>query len=454
MSCVSKRATIVAVALALAARTMAGAGAQDIPAKLDEYMAAAVKLGRFSGSVLVARDGKVLLSKGYGMANLELDVPNTPQTKFRIASVTKPFTATAIMLLQERGALNVQDKLCKHVADCPPAWSAITIHHLLTHTSGVPNYTGFPDYVATMREAATVESLIGRFKNKPLDFAPGGEYRYSNSGYALLGHIIERVSGIPYAQFIQRNIFTPLRMADSGFDGPFRILKNRAAGYSRSGETVINAPFIAMTIVYSAGGLFSTVEDLYLWDQALAANALLSPASMATMLTPVANDYGYGWGTGRQLNRRHVGHNGQVNGFTSVLARYPDDRAVVIILTNSDQTTPPVDRVARDLAAIMFGEPYELPKPRTVVAVEPRILDSYVGEYELKAKVFATVTRTGNQISVQITGGPPLALAATSETEFEAEVVEARVIFVKDAQGVVTHLILRQGSDQQAKKIK
>ena len=330
---------------------------QDRTVRLEEYLSAAAALGRFSGSVLVAHNGTVLVRKGYGMANLELGSPNTPETKFRIGSVTKPFTATAVMILQERGRLNVSDPVCKHLAECPAIWREISLHHLLSHTSGIPNYAGFPDYVTLMREQTDVPGLIARFRDKPLDFAPGSDYRYSNSGYILLGHVIERVSGQGYGQFVRAAIFEPLGMANSGYDVPTRVLAGRASGYSRAGGTVINAPFIAMSTVHSAGALFSTVDDLYAFDHALRGDTLLTPKSRATMFTPVRNGSGYGWGVGEAFGRRHVAHNGQVNGFTSILSRYPDDAVTIVVLTNSDQTIPGIDRVARDLAAIVFGAP-------------------------------------------------------------------------------------------------
>ena len=174
-------------------------GPHELASRIEEYMAARVNRDHFSGSILIARDGKVLFSRGYGMANLELDVPNTPQTKFRLGSITKQFTAMAILILQERGKLNVQDKVKKYLPDAPKAWDEITIHHLLTHTSGIPNYTALPDFLKTLPDRVTLKELIARFKDKPLDFKPGEKFRYSNSGYVVLGQIIETASGQNYA---------------------------------------------------------------------------------------------------------------------------------------------------------------------------------------------------------------------------------------------------------------
>src|SRR5262245_14614936 len=191
---------IVLTVLPLFAACALAQEAAPITSKLEEYLSAAAKQG-FTGSALVARDGKVIFSKGYGMANAEWDIPNTPQTKFRLGSITKQFTAAAILLLQERGKLSVQDPVCKFFDNCPESWKEITIHHLLTHTGGIPNFTSFPDYRKTMMIPVTMELLVARFKDKPLDFKPGEKMSYSNSGYIALGHVIEKVAGEPYESF-------------------------------------------------------------------------------------------------------------------------------------------------------------------------------------------------------------------------------------------------------------
>lgn len=245
------------------------ASTQQVVAKVDEYMNAAMRVNRFSGAVLVARDGQPVVSKGYGMANIELGVANTPQTVFRLGSITKQFTGMAIVLLQERGKLNVNDPVCKYLSECPPAWQPITIKNLLTHTAGIPNYTESPDFAKTAATNTTAAELTSRFRDKPLQFAIGEKFAYSNSGYYLLGTIIERVSGKTYAEFLQENIFVPLGMKQSGYDDPVRLISNRAAGYARTSDGFINAAPISMSTAYAAGALYSTVEDLLRWDQAL-----------------------------------------------------------------------------------------------------------------------------------------------------------------------------------------
>jgi CubicO group peptidase (beta-lactamase class C family) len=439
------------LALSVAAR------AQDLLPKFDEYAQATAKADGFSGAILVARDGKVLVSKGYGMADVEHDVPNTPETRFRLGSLTKQFTAVSILLLQERGKLSVQDSVCKYVAPCPEAWQPVTIHHLLSHTGGVPNFTNFdqfPDYPRTKRETATVESLIGRFRDRPLDFKPGEKWNYSNSGYVLLGHVVEKLSGKSYESFLRENIFEPLKMTNTGYDHAGEIVKRRARGYAAGPDgKLANADYIDMSIPFAAGGLYSTVGDLYLWDQALNGEKLLKKSSLDAMFTAVRNDYGYGYGVNKLFNRAHATHGGSIEGFSTSIHRFPDDRVTVIVLSNYEAARS--GPIARDLAAIAFGEKYEMPVERVVVKVDPKIYDAYVGEYEMEPGFVLNITREGDRLMLQATGQGKAEAFPTSETNFFFRVVRADITFVKDAGGSVTHLVLNQGGRRMnAKKIK
>lgn len=442
--------TLIALSMLFASGVMA----QDATAKFDEYLSAITRQERFSGSVLIAREDKVILSKGYGLANVELATPNTPQTKFRLGSITKQFTAAAIMQLQERGKLKVNDPVCKYLSDCPPTWSEITIHHLLTHTAGLPNYTSLPSYRENMTVPITNQSLLARFRDKPLDFKPLEKWNYSNSGYFMLGIIIEKLSGESYESFVQKNIFDPLRMKDSGYDRHAYILKQRATGYSLQNGKQINSAYLDMTQPGAAGALYSTVEDLFLWNEALFSDRLLSAKSRELMLTPVKNNYGYGVTINQQFNRKVVAHGGGINGFSTYLLRFPDEKVTIVVLRNIDYGVPGPGRIAQDMAAILFGEKYEIPRPQVIAKVDPKIYDAYVGQYELAPNVFFTVTRESDRLMIQLTGQPPAELFPESETKFFVKVVDARFTFARDERGQVTHLIFNQGSEQQAKKIK
>lgn len=332
--------------------------AQDLAARLDSYIYSFAQPGRFMGSVLVAQGGKVILAKGYGYADVELDVPNTPQTKFRLGSLTKQFTATAILQLQEQGKLNVQDKASKYYTSAPAAWKDITIRHLLTHTSGIHNFTSLPDYVKRMREHDAPLDLIARFRDLPLDFPPGSKWNYSNSGYEVLGYIIETVSGQTYEDYLKKHIFDPLELSDTGYDHTERILKHRAMGYEMPVDGKLrNAAFLDMSIPYSAGSLYSTVEDLYKWDRALYTEKVLSNQSKEQMFTPFLNNYAYGWFVTSLFGHKIITHNGGINGFATHLARFPDDDACVIVLSN--MPTRALAELSRGLEAILFGKPPE-----------------------------------------------------------------------------------------------
>ncbi len=442
--------TFVFIALSLSLlvsafpQTVATVSNQEIASKVDEYMNALYSVKNFGGAVLVARDGKAIVSRGYGLADAELNVPNTAQTKFRIGSLTKQFTAAAILLLQERGKLNVRDGICKYLtADCPAAWQPLTIHQLLTHTSGIPNITELPDWEAKKTLPATPAQTLARYRDLPLEFKPGEQFKYSNSNYLLLGLIVEKASGASYEAFMKENVFAPLKMADTGIDRAEQILKNRAEGYSRSGETTVNASYVDMNLPFAAGALYSTVEDLLRWDQALYAENFLSRKSLDAMFTPEKNGYAYGIGVGARNNRRLIAHTGGIEGFSSHISRFPDQRATVIVLLNNDNAAASL--IAGDLAAILFGENYEVPKARREITLDPKIYDAYAGQYEIAPGFVLTVTREGNKLMAQATGQPSAELFPESETKFFLRVVDAQITFEKDASGRVTGLILHQG---------
>lgn len=441
------------LALLLLPSPAADAQTADVAAKLDEYLSASAKAERFSGAVLVARDGKPVFSKAYGMADAENDAPATPQHKFRIGSVTKQFTASAVLILQERGKLSAQDSVCKHVAPCPAAWQPVTLHHLLTHTSGIKSFTSLPEYQKNEVLPSPVEATIARFRDLPLEFAPGEKFAYSNSGYVLLGHVVERLSGKSYADFMRDEIFKPLGMNETGYDDPRRVIPRRALGYTVEGDELRNASYMDMTIPHAAGALYSTVGDLLLWDQALYTEKLLPRRALEQMFTPARDGYAYGWAVGRMFDRPFVAHNGGINGFHSNLMRFTDDRVTVVVLSNLE--TAPGDRIARDLAAVVFGQPYTVPSARVVAKVDPKIYDAYVGEYQLTPTFSVVVTKEGERLFAQATGQPKFEIFPESETAFFLKVVEAKITFQKDAAGGVTDFVLDQGGRQMpAKKVK
>lgn len=313
--------------------------------------------GQFMGSVLVAQDGAILLNEGYGMADIEAGIPNSPDNQYRIGSLTKQFTAAAILKLQEDGLLNVQDPVQKYIPDYPNG-DRITIHHLLTHTSGIPNYEQRRDLPQVVQTPITLDALIASFSGQQLDFPPGQRYSYSSSGYVVLTKIIEIVSGQTYADYIQEQLFTPANMVDSGYDYLDSKLRNPATGYMLTGRGAQRAILTDSSWPTGAGALYSTLGDLYRWDRALKGNDILSESSKEAMYTPWVDTgqgaaYGYGWDVGSTLGHTSLVHGGGIFGFASYMARFPQDDAVIIVLSNGIQMPPRV--VAEQLTQLLFN---------------------------------------------------------------------------------------------------
>jgi CubicO group peptidase (beta-lactamase class C family) len=428
-----------------------GCRAQDV-ARMEQVIQSYTANQRFMGTVLVAKGADVLLDKGYGSANLEWNVPNSPTTKFRLGSITKQFTAASILLLQERGKLNVQDPVKKYMADAPAAWDKITIYNVLTHTSGIPSFTSFPEYAKWEPFATTATEEVAWFRDKPLDFPPGEKWSYSNSGYVLLGYLIEKVTGASYEKFVRENIFTPLGMKDSGYDSNSAVIANRAAGYTPGKKGMENAGFVNMTIPFSAGSLYSTTEDLLKWEQGLFGGKLLSETSLQTMTKPFKNDYACGLAVHTKDGHATIEHGGGIEGFNTQLTYYPDDKLTVVVLGNVNGPAP--GEIADRLAAVAHGEAIKLPAERKEVTVDPKVLARYVGTYELIPGANMLITLEGNQLSEKLGDQSTFPIFPESETMFFLKVVDAQIEFVKDASGTVTALILHQGGrDQKAPRI-
>lgn len=421
--------------------------AQDV-SRMEQVVESYVSAGKFTGSVLVARGNEVLLSKGYGAANHEWNISNSPSTKFRLGSITKQFTAACILLLEERGRLKTDDPVRKFMPDAPAAWDKITIFHLLTHTSGIPSFTGFPDYASLEPLATTPEKLVARFRDKPLDFQPGEKWSYSNSGYLLLGYLIEKISGQSYETFVRDNIFTPLGMKDSGYDSNSAIILHRASGYTPSPRGPQNAGFIHMSIPHAAGALYSTTEDLLRWEQGLFGGKLLSAASLQKMTTPFKNEYAFGVHVGDSHGHKAIDHGGGIEGFNTFLSYQPDDKLTVIALANLNGSAP--QEIASKLADVARGRQVRLLSERKEITVNPKVVAQYVGTYALP-EANMVISLDGGHLSGKLGGQPALVLYPQSETTFFPKEVDAEIEFLKNAKGEVTDLVLHQnGRDQKA----
>lgn len=341
--------------------------------EIDKLLQLYHEYGQFNGSALVAEQGKVVYKSGLGMANMEWEIENQTNTKHRLGSITKQFTAMLILQLAEEGKLDLNAPISDYLSDYPNDYDAkITTHHLLTHTSGIPNYTSFPGFMRDeSRNPYAPDEFVKKFSDKELEFTPGERFNYSNSGYFLLGVIIEKVSGKSYEAMLQEKIFTPLNMTGSGYDHHDVILKNRATGYQKQGRNYINSRYLDMTIPYAAGSLYSTVEDLYVWDQALYTNKLLSKEYMELYFKPYVKAFGdahyaYGWGVGYDAigNSKDsiytISHGGGINGFNTIISRSPSDKTLVVLLNNTGGA--PLNQMTRSIRGILKGTTYDLPK--------------------------------------------------------------------------------------------
>ena len=419
---------------------------QQVRSKIERYMGAAVKVDHFMGSILVARNGRILIAKGYGKSNLKHQIPNTAETEFRIASLTKSFTAASILMLQARGKLNVRDPVCKYIPTCPKAWKAITIYDLLTHTSGIPDFRWGPSYAKFSKNPTTPERLLTRIEKEPLAFKPGTKFRYSNPGYDVLGYVIQRESGETYKKFLQQHIFTPLGMKKSGYASSHPSGKDHAEGYVYSNGSYKPAKFINMTVPYSAGALYSSVGDLYTWDRALETGKLLPVPLLKEMFSPQVlmggpdkMHYGFGWMITTEYGHKKIEHGGGINGFTSANSFFPGQHAYVIVLSNVSSNA--VGGVANALTAYLFGKKYEVPPAHHPIHLSAKDLRKFVGKYETSSGSPITFTLNGDQLMTQAGGRAPTPMVPNSKTEFFLpHVSDVWIDFVINSQGNVTGL--------------
>lgn len=371
--------------------------------KANAYLKVLEKDKRFSGVILVTKDGKPIYEKACGMANYELSVPNTMNMKFEIGSMTKQFTAASIMMLVEQKKLDLQDPINKYIIDYPDG-DKITIHHLLTHTSGIPNYLDDPNF--NPKKFYSTEDLIATFKDKPLNFKTGDTFQYSNSNYVLLGYIIEKISNQPYEEFITSNIINPLGLTNTGFVHDSPIVKNRASGYEFVKGSLENAMYYDKSLSYATGDLYSDVYDLAKWHQALFSNKLLTDSSVEKMITGYQKKddttfYGYGLAVQDHNGKKCAFHDGETWGFTSLMTRYLDDKIDIIVLSNVSSYG--IYDISDDLTHMIFNEKYNMPQAINPINLSNDELDAIVGTYQNESGLQVIVTKEGNNLFATLT---------------------------------------------------
>ena len=377
--------------------------AQDDVSKIDEILSKKYIDGEPGATALVYRKGDIILRKGFGFANMELKTPMKPENVFEIGSITKQFTAISILLLEERGKLNITDEITKFIPDYPTNGKSISIHHLLNHTSGIKSYTSMPSFMEKARVDMSPKELIDVFKDEPMDFDPGEQFLYNNSGYILLGHIIEVVTGDTYENFIQKNIFDPLDMENSYYGSHKRIIDNRAYGYQKDGDTFVNADYLSMTLPYAAGSLMSNVDDLLKWQLALNNYRLISKESYekaingSTLNNGEKIGYGYGLQDGMTQGTKSISHGGGIFGYTTMGVYLPEEDIFVSVLSNCNCNSP--SDVAVKIAAVAMGKPF--PSIKDAVTLSDTEIKQWTGTYEFSDGAIRYVTVKDGKIYSQ-----------------------------------------------------
>lgn len=447
--------------------------AQSATERLDEYLTARTELGQFSGAVLVAQEGKVLLRKGYGYANLEHLVRNTPETKFEIASLTKAFTAFAIHDLARQQKLRLDAPMCTYFEPCADAWKAITVAQLVHHTSGIPDYEaelemGSDTYYASLMRDDSSKTAIEGARAKPLDFVPGSKFKYSNTGYLILGLIIERVSGRSYEEYLRERVFTPLQMTSTMHIDRTRPQLHRAdaythqaplhdvmAGFALTSSHLRRVPALRQAPPQADGGLLSTIDDMHSWTRALLGQGPFSADVTAELFRPnEPGGYAAGWIVGKRFDRTFYSHTGVLPGMLSAIHLYPETKTIVIVLGNLDRARMP--NITRDLTHIALGRPYDVPRSRKATTIDAERAAPLAGDYQLADGRLLTIRHDAEngwlegEVKDRFTAG----LLPVGDLVFYAPMWEGTITFMPEADGSVPALVMRQtGVDLRGERV-
>jgi CubicO group peptidase (beta-lactamase class C family) len=418
---------------------------EQLAAYFDKILSEQFKTNEPGATVLVSRNGQIIYKKAFGMANLELNSPMQVDNVFWIASIGKQFTAMAILQLMEQGKLNLKDEITKYIPDYPTQGNKITIEHLLTHTSGIHNFSGMKDPEKKLALECTPNEVIDFFKNLPMLFAPGTKWEYSNSGYFLLGYIIEKITGKPYSEYLEENFFKPLGMTKSLYASDTKIIKNRVGAYSIGDNGFENSQPRNITHVFSAGAIQSTVEDFFKWHQAVHSYKLVKKENLDKAFTRYKltdgkeTDYGYGWRLGYVYENPSIWHGGLITGFGTIEIYLPKEDVFVAIFSNCDCNYP--KEIASKLAALTTGKTYEYKE----IPVENEILQGYTGLYENEKSQQRIITVSENQLYSQLGRGPKSILKAYQKDRFFFDDNAMQTIeFSRNTEGKIENLITQK----------
>lgn len=410
---------------------------KQLTAEYDKMLSEQFKPGETGCAALVAKNGQVIYRKAYGMADLELNVPMRPEMVFRIGSITKQFTAIAILQLMEQGKLSLDDDITKFIPDYPTQAYHISIEHLLTHTSGIKSYTNVPDYMKNIRADMKPEEVINSFKNQPMEFAPGTRFNYNNSGFFLLGYIIEKITGKTYQEYLQDNFFTPLGMTNTCYGDDTKIIKNRASGYKPGKDGPVNSDYVSMTQPYSAGAIQSTVDDLFKWHQAVHSCKLVSKETLDKAFTEYkfasgkGTGYGYGWFLSKLQGSPTIEHGGGINGYLTSSVYLPQEDVFVALFSNNTGKAP--EFTSLKMAAMAIGKPLKT----TEIKLNETTLDEYTGVYTNDRGKKVTISRDGLQLSALLQGSGSRKLFPIERDKFLVEDAFMYATFNRDANGEI-----------------
>ncbi|MEP6945123.1 MAG: serine hydrolase domain-containing protein [Acidobacteriota bacterium] len=450
----------------------ASAQKEIIGEKIDQYLTTRSEMGNFSGAVLIAKDGKVLIRKGFGFADVEKKIPYTPETQQEVASISKMFTSMAALKLRDQGKLKLDDGICKFLENCPESWRQITIQQLMRHTSGIPDYEeplglGTAKYLEFMAKPDASALIVENAKKLPLDFKPGSKFNYSNTAYIVLSYVVQKAANQPFFDFVTRNILRPAGMKHSGVINSNHLPKDLAKGYSAkdigwekalAGVPLTDGhlkrvPTISLTSPEGDAWLYSTVDDLYRWSQLMDGNEkFASKDEVAEIFTPGLEGYGYGWFVGKGFDRRRMRHNGGLPGYISDLIKFPDDKITIVVFSNFDRAR--LSNISRDISAIVLGTPYDMPVRGKVIKLTSEQIGSLIGDYKMADGTLLTIRNEPNFLTANLQGRYTAGLIPLSSTEFYFPLADGKAIFTLDSTGKAKSANMRySGEDHLAERV-
>ncbi|MGV3602978.1 MAG: serine hydrolase domain-containing protein [Dyadobacter fermentans] len=410
--------------------------AQTVNKQIENLVDTYAALRKFNGSILVAQRGEILLRKGYGYKNFQDKTLNDAKTVYQIASVTKSFTATLVLKLVETNKLALTDRIAKFYPQIPKS-DSITIEQLLSHTSGISDNDSLTKHKTY--KGSDEEQFIATLTERSLDFAPGSDFRYSNSGYILLGYIVQKVTGTNYYDAIKSRLFQPLQMEHSGFDFTGLSGKDKATGYWEfpTSDTVQPATLIEYFKPAAAGAIYSTVDDLFKWHQGLQSGKIVGKALLERAYTPVKGNYGYGWIIDSVAQAKVVWHSGDIWGFKSELARVPADDICIAMLSNIEDVDLHI--ITQKILAMIYGQPYQFPA-QNKLQLAPEVRKEYVGEYSLRPGEFIKVTVENHSLMATTSRKQELYAQQKDKFLLDDGREQLPVTFTRDSIGKVTAL--------------